>query len=589
MSSSEEKHEHKFYVDFDIDGYDGWNPFKHEDISDYHKGGFHPVHLDDRLDGRYRVVHKLGYGGYGVVWLCYDEVEHIWRAVKILSADQSDPEHCQELKILEVFRGCDREKVLRENHLVLPVGAFTIDGPNGHHACIVFPLLGPVLDGFQLYYAPCTELLKDISFQLAQALDFLHSNHLCHGDFRPDNIMFRLADGVDKWPEEKLLEVYDKPQIGRVMVIETDQEAEPSPELPKYIVGRTRSKGFGFDSGVISTSIAVSDLGVSFDPGSPPEHCRIPVSYSTPDALLRMLPPGFANDVWAMMGTILVVRTGNKRPQIEDYIGPESVLSFCEFVDGPMPQNYRVRWKEIGQKFKNDENDLTLPATLEADFYHSRIRRLKEANDGILDYMKEYVGDDEHSTYATQEYWDRLAKEEEYKATGLLPRWTQPGELDNDGIWYTLDADEVAQLTDLCNFVYKWQPEDRASTKQILDHPWFGDRNKRAQDRLASSSLPQAVPEVETTDSEAIERHAFKTSESVSEVEMTQVESYDPQAIEHTTTDESKLVEQPELVSEHTVAADPETPSGTPSWVLKEIKKWWVRCVGGSRRAQRKR
>lgn len=57
------------------------------------EGGFHPVHLGDILDHRFEVVHKLGYGGFGLVWLCQELQNNRWRAVKILAAEYSpDPD-----------------------------------------------------------------------------------------------------------------------------------------------------------------------------------------------------------------------------------------------------------------------------------------------------------------------------------------------------------------------------------------------------------------------------------------------------------------------------------------------------------------
>ena len=38
--------------EFKLDGC----PFGYEDIEDYRPGGHHPVHLDDELDGRYRLI-----------------------------------------------------------------------------------------------------------------------------------------------------------------------------------------------------------------------------------------------------------------------------------------------------------------------------------------------------------------------------------------------------------------------------------------------------------------------------------------------------------------------------------------------------
>lgn len=56
----------------------------------YRKDGFHPIHIGDHLDGgRYRIVHKLGHGGFSVVWLAYDSLESIWVALKIVAASDS--------------------------------------------------------------------------------------------------------------------------------------------------------------------------------------------------------------------------------------------------------------------------------------------------------------------------------------------------------------------------------------------------------------------------------------------------------------------------------------------------------------------
>ena len=44
-----------------------------EPLNRYHKGGYHPVHLGDHLsDGRYKILQKLGWGGYSTVWAARD-------------------------------------------------------------------------------------------------------------------------------------------------------------------------------------------------------------------------------------------------------------------------------------------------------------------------------------------------------------------------------------------------------------------------------------------------------------------------------------------------------------------------------------
>ena len=44
-----------------------------EPLERYRKGGYHPTHLGDTFkDGRYKIIHKLGWGGYATVWLARD-------------------------------------------------------------------------------------------------------------------------------------------------------------------------------------------------------------------------------------------------------------------------------------------------------------------------------------------------------------------------------------------------------------------------------------------------------------------------------------------------------------------------------------
>lgn len=47
-----------------------------EELEAYTPGGFHPTDIGDQFcDGRYEVVHKLGYGGYSLIWLAQDKPE----------------------------------------------------------------------------------------------------------------------------------------------------------------------------------------------------------------------------------------------------------------------------------------------------------------------------------------------------------------------------------------------------------------------------------------------------------------------------------------------------------------------------------
>lgn len=47
--------------------------WEEEDLSRYKPGGYQPVHLGDTFkDARYRIIHKLGWGGFSTAWLARD-------------------------------------------------------------------------------------------------------------------------------------------------------------------------------------------------------------------------------------------------------------------------------------------------------------------------------------------------------------------------------------------------------------------------------------------------------------------------------------------------------------------------------------
>lgn len=157
-----------------------------EDAEKYRSGGFHPMHLGDTLKGgRYRVLHKLGYGGFSTVWLARDENQNRIVSLKVLTADAS--RQPTELKLLRHLDKYVQANPWRSN-IIATLDDFTINGPNGTHLCYVSQPGGPSISaisdspgeiaGTRRLRAP---LARKLARQLARAVSFIHDVGIVHG------------------------------------------------------------------------------------------------------------------------------------------------------------------------------------------------------------------------------------------------------------------------------------------------------------------------------------------------------------------------------------------------------------------------
>lgn len=150
-----------------------------ESLEEYQDGGYHPVHLGDSLGpaDRYKVIHKLGHGGFGTVWLCRDSVEPRYIALKVLASELKS-EDLPDLTLADLDQSHPGAK-----HIATPLDQFSLEGPNGAHYCLVLPVLGPSVspDLWELFETDAASALQRFARQSTQALDFLHKNQICHG------------------------------------------------------------------------------------------------------------------------------------------------------------------------------------------------------------------------------------------------------------------------------------------------------------------------------------------------------------------------------------------------------------------------
>lgn len=155
----------------------------------YSEGGYHLVHLHDRFDnGRYRVVDKLGFGRSATVWLCQDTLYSTpkYVAVKIIIAHQTEIS-CRELRMVQHMQALGIDRQPAANYICLPLRDFRLEGPNGTHICIVYPVFGPTLESAReilresLEPEDCAREVRRLMQQVATGLALLHANGICHG------------------------------------------------------------------------------------------------------------------------------------------------------------------------------------------------------------------------------------------------------------------------------------------------------------------------------------------------------------------------------------------------------------------------
>ncbi|KAG6202273.1 hypothetical protein E4U35_005402 [Claviceps purpurea] len=107
-----------------------------ESIGHYRLGRYYPVHIDDRLNKRYRIVHKLGHGSFSTVWLAIDETTRKYVTIKVGTVDAER----SEISILSQMAQSPVSGNMWEyetSPVPIVLDQFEIDRPQGTYPCLV--------------------------------------------------------------------------------------------------------------------------------------------------------------------------------------------------------------------------------------------------------------------------------------------------------------------------------------------------------------------------------------------------------------------------------------------------------------------
>lgn len=459
--------------------YDPENCHILEDFEQYRPGGHHPVVLGDFLgeDNRFQVWHKMGQGTYGLVWLCRDLAEGKFCVVKVLRDDCSKhADKLPELKIAEWLGGVSAKESW-DSHIVMPLDTFTQRGPNGEHLCIAMPLLGPPITRSRTHNWNNLPFLKDICFQLVEGVTFMHNHGLCHGDFRPSNILFKTTLG-DLTEEEMEIYLPEPRKYEIVIAGKYDSEPRCSPHAPAYAV---EPLYLTLEDECIIKEIAIIDFGDAFEVVQPTKQSAIPDKYASPECQREVgSQPSIGSDLWALGCTIVEILSGVTP---FEFAGGFSFEELEEKL-GPMPEPHRTKFVEYckgghsSYRLHNTSNP-TLHLLWDTEMLEGR-RKEAFKEYGTEDLLHRTLGREaveSHPDVIRQSpktiSHEVLTSEDRYKRP-VVPEMegTEPGTIKRQ-----LDLAAIPGAVDLLRQVLRYFPEDRVAANKLLDHEWFEGRS----------------------------------------------------------------------------------------------------------------
>ncbi|KAM0242289.1 hypothetical protein ACHAP5_007229 [Fusarium lateritium] len=404
----------------------------------YHPGGYHPSHLGDTVNERYRIIRKLGWGQFSTVWLAVDTQSDRHVTLKITLARKSDSVSRE----VNIYQSCLRPGC---EYLVALHDVIRIVGPNGEHDGLVFETMGANLNTF-LQKRPefqigdpwerrfTIEFTKRALLDVTRALDFVHNRGVVHGDLHLDNILTCIETPHSK--EELQQQVSDARPLKR-------RDGREDLWAPSYLLEpKPLTDRFSYE---LRPLVKLADLGGAFEAKQAIAGATAitPVALRAPEAILGdYLGKGI--DIWCIgclvfemvVGRPLFVGIQSLEGQSYDEISNDEHLVQLWDVIGPLPKSLREKWRR-------------------ADQYFSSTGERLQGTDDLDDEPPSPTQSDEDLPLACVGNFQSL--EDQFRAE-------KPG---------TIDETEEKEILQLLRWAFQYDPAQRPTTKDILHHPWF--------------------------------------------------------------------------------------------------------------------
>ncbi|KAF5688352.1 kinase domain-containing protein [Fusarium denticulatum] len=361
----------------------------------YSPGDYHPIDIGDHLGDRYRVVHKLGYGGFSTIWLARDEIASKYVAVKIGIANSDHRE-------VDIIRQLSHPSHGLQQGYVLPIlDHFYITGPNGTHPCFVTALARCSLRDAQDTAHPYMFQLpvaRYIAAQMVNVVVYIHSRGLVHGDLHLGNFLLRLPFTLDHLSDKKIYEKFGTPNPEPIV----REDGQPLPSgVPSHVYWPIWMAKAGDKLTLSKSKIILADFGTAFYPNRKPRF-----GYSTsldicpPEARFEPTTPlAFSADIWTLAHAIWAVM--GLRTIFGSFLLSEDDVT-QEQVDtlGRLPDEWWNKWDARSRWFMEDGSNKNggCPEKLEGRFKSS-------IQDPRRKYGMEILGEEESHAFKEMIQW----------------------------------------------------------------------------------------------------------------------------------------------------------------------------------------
>ncbi|KAH7153328.1 kinase-like domain-containing protein [Dactylonectria macrodidyma] len=390
----------------------------------YIPGGFHPVQIDDRLHTRYRIVNKLGYGSSSTVWLALDEQTSKYVAIKVGTAGAGREEEVNLSRLRTGLATCSHATD-KLSMIDVPLDSFSLDGPNGHHDCLVkAPARCSLRDAREASWSGLfqPDVAQSLAAQLAVAVSLVHSQGYAHGALHLGNLLLQLPFFLDNLSVEQLYDKFGAPKLDPLVRIDK-KPILPGSGIPSHVV---QSMWLGVKSSKVTLNearLSLGDFGAAFRPSDKsPFEAYIHRSIIPPEAVFEpTTPPSFAADIWSLGCMIFELLScqslfgGWLAPQ--DHITAEQV-----HLLGIMPPEWWNKWEQRPKWF----DEFGRPLSKEGDIWR----------------------------------WDRIFEE-------CIQKMRQ-----DRGMPISSEEEKVA-LLELLQWMLAWRPSERPNAEQVLGTTWM--------------------------------------------------------------------------------------------------------------------